>query len=195
MRQCPKCNAQFDDAWMSFCPEDGMILVDPSLAGIKSSADPSSSIPSEDPTLVYRQPVEPGSWAQTEVETPSQPVWTPPPVQPAPPSKWTPPVETPAQPQPWRPPPPPPYVKSPSPGIAVGSMVVGIASLVFGVLCFGPLIGVVAIALGIVALTQNKKMPQHVGGKGFAVAGIVMGSLSLLLYGGMVLFAILVNFV
>jgi len=74
-------------------------------------------------------------------------------------------------------------------------MVVGIASLVFGVLCFGPVIGVVAIALGIVALTQNKKMPQHVGGKGFAVAGIVMGSLSLLLYGGMVLFAILVNFV
>ena len=182
MRQCPKCNAQFDDAWMSFCPEDGMILVDPSLAGIKSSADPSSSIESEDPTLVYRPPVEPGSWAQTEVETPSQPVWTPP-------------VQTPAQPQPWRPPPPPPYVKSPSPGIAVGSMVVGIASLVLGVLCFGPVIGVVAIALGIVALTQNKKMPQHVGGKGFAVAGIVMGSLSLLLYGGMVLFAILVNFV
>lgn len=192
MRQCPKCNAQFDDAWMSFCPEDGMILVDPSLAGIRSSADPSST-PSEDPTLVYHPPVEPGSWAKTEVDVPSQPAWTPPPVQTPPTPQWTPPVQTPPQPQPWRPPPPPPYVKSPSPAIGVASMIVGILSMVFGILCFGPVIGIVAVVLGIVALMQHGKMPQHVGGKGFAIAGIVTGGISLLLYGGMILFAILVN--
>jgi Domain of unknown function (DUF4190) len=190
MRQCPKCNAQFDDAWMSFCPEDGMILVDPSLAGIKTSADPSSAVNSEDPTLVYHPPVQPGSWATPDTETP--PAWTPPVQTPTP--VWTPPVvQTPPQPQPWRPPPPPAYVKQPSPAIGVASMIVGILSMVFGVLCFGPVVGVVAVALGIVALTQNKKMPQHVGGRPFAIVGIVTGALSLLIYGGIVLFAILVN--
>jgi len=49
------------------------------------------------------------------------------------------------------------------------------------------------VALGIVALTQNKKTPQHVGGKPFAIVGIVTGGISLLIYGGIVLFAILVN--
>ena len=72
-------------------------------------------------------------------------------------------------------------------------MIVGILSMVFGVLCFGPVIGIVAVALGIVALTQNRNMPQQVGGKGFAIAGIVTGGLSLLIYGGIILFAILVN--
>jgi hypothetical protein len=194
MRQCPKCNAQFDDAWMSFCPEDGMILVDPSLAGIKTSADPSSSVQSEDPTLVYHPPVEPGSWATPDVQTSSEPVWTSP-AAPTPRSPaWTPPVvQTPPQPQPWRPPPPPAYPKSASPAIGVASMIVGILSMVFGILCFGPVIGVVAVALGIVALTQNRNTPQHVGGKGFAIAGIVTGGLSLLIYGGIILFAILVN--
>lgn len=190
MRQCPKCNAQFYDASMSFCPEDGMILVDPSLAGIRSSSDPSSSAPSEDPTLVYHAPVEPGSWATPEPETP--PAWTPPP-QTSPAPAWTPPmVQTPAQPA-WRPPPPPAYVKPPSPAIGVASMIVGIFSMVFGVLCFGPVMGIVAVALGIVALTQNKKSPQHVGGRGFAIAGVVLGGLSLLIYGGMILLAILMN--
>ena len=101
-------------------------------------------------------------------------------------------VQTPAQPA-WRPPPPPAYVKPPSPAIGVASMIVGIFSMVLGVLCFGPVMGIVAVALGIVALTQNKKSPQHVGGRGFAVAGVVTGGLSLLLYGGMILFAILMN--
>ena len=72
-------------------------------------------------------------------------------------------------------------------------MIVGILSMVFGILCFGPVIGIVAVVLGIVALMQNSKMPQQVGGKGFAIAGIVTGGISLLLYGGMILFAILVN--
>ena len=190
MRQCPKCNAQFDDAWMSFCPEDGMILVDPSLAGIKTSADPSSAVNSEDPTLVYRPPVEPGSWATPDASP--TPAWTPP-IQTPPNPAWTPPVVQTPQPQLWRPPPPPAYVKQPSPAIGVASMIVGILSMVFGILCFGPVIGIVAVALGIVALTQNKKTPQHVGGKPFAIVGIVTGGISLLIYGGIVLFAILVN--
>jgi hypothetical protein len=69
-------------------------------------------------------------------------------------------------------------------------MIVGILGMLFGVLCFGPVIGIVALVLGIIALTQNKKMPQHVGGRAFAIVGIVTGGLSLLIYGGLMLFFI-----
>ena len=181
MRVCPKCNAQFADPWMSFCPEDGMILVDPNLAGIRTSADPSSG-PPEDPTLLFRAPVEPGSWATPDVQTPPTPAWVPPAVHTPQP-----------QPQPWRPPPPPAYVKAPSQALGLASMIVGLLGLVFGVLCFGPVIGIVALVLGIIALTQNKKTPQYVGGRGFAIVGIVTGGLSLLIFGGMMLFFLLAN--
>lgn len=151
-----------------------MILVDPSLAGIRTSAEPGAP---EDPTLLFHPPVQPGSWATPEVQVP--PAWSPP-VQAPPPA-------------PWRPPPPPAYVKPPSQALGVASMIVGILGLVFGVLCFGPIIGIVALVLGIVALTQNKKTPQYVGGKPFAIIGIVTGGLSLLIFGGMMLFFLLVN--
>src|SRR4030095_1377895 len=176
MRQCPKCNKQFADALMSFCPDDGMILVDPSLAGIKTSADPSAGPTSQDPTLIFPPPVQPGSWAMPDVE-------------PSTPDPWVPVVQTPAaQPppvQPWRPPPPPAYPRSPSQALGVASMIVGILGMVFGVLCFGPVIGIVALVLGIIALVQNKKTPQYVGGKTFAIIGIITGGLSLLIYSGL----------
>ena len=154
-----------------------MILVDPSLAGIRSSADPG---PIEDATLLFHPPVQPGSWATPDVQTPPAPVWRPPEVQTPPP-------------QPWRPPPPPAYVKPPSQALGVASMIVGIFGLIFGVVCFGPIIGIVALVLGIVALTQNKKTPQYVGGKPFAIVGIVTGGLSLLIFGGMMLAFLLAN--
>jgi hypothetical protein len=72
-------------------------------------------------------------------------------------------------------------------------MIVGILGLVFGVFCLGPVVGIVALVLGIIALTQNKKTPQYVGGKGFAIVGVVTGGLSLLIFGGMMLFVILAN--
>ena len=85
------------------------------------------------------------------------------------------------------------YVKPPSQALGVASMIVGIFGLIFGVVCFGPVIGIVALVLGLVALTQNKKTPQSVGGKPFAIVGIVTGGLSLLIFGGMMLFFILAN--
>lgn len=115
----------------------------------------------DDPTLLYRAPAA-GSWANPEVYTPP--------------------------PQAWQPPPPPRYVKPPSQGLAVASMVVGILSIFLGILCFGPVMGIVAVVLGIIALSQHKKTPHLVGGKPFAIVGMVTGGLALLLYGGMVVF-------
>ena len=164
MRQCPKCNAQYSDAWLSFCPQDGSILVEAlvSTFGRIDEASPAA----DDPTLLYRAPAA-GSWANPEVYTPP--------------------------PQAWQPPPPPTYVKPPSQGIAVASMIVGILSILFGILCFGPVIGIIAIVLGIIALLQHKKTPQLVGGKPFAIVGIVTGGLALLLYGGITIFFLVLS--
>ena len=63
--------------------------------------------------------------------------------------------------------------------------------LVFGLVCFVPVIGIVALVLGIVALAQISKTPEYVGGKPFAVVGVVTGALSLLVFVGMMLFFIL----
>lgn len=72
-------------------------------------------------------------------------------------------------------------------------MITGILGLLFGILCFGPVIGIVSVVLGIIALAQIKKTPQLVGGKPFAIVGIVTGSLALLLYGGMTIFFIVLS--
>jgi len=56
-----------------------------------------------------------------------------------------------------------------------------IASLICGVLCFFlPLLNIIAIVLGIVALGHIKKNP-NLEGKNYAIAGIVLGSLSVII--------------
>lgn len=165
MKQCPRCNAQYTDAWLSFCPHDGTMLVE-SLVSTFGRGDVSAP-PSENATLLFRPPVEPGSWAQPDVYAPP--------------------------PQVWQPPPPPAYVKAPSQGLAIASMVTGILGLLFGILCFGPVIGIISVVLGFIALSQNKKTPNLVGGRSFAIVGIVTGGLALLLYGGMTIFFIVLS--
>jgi hypothetical protein len=88
----------------------------------------------------------------------------PPPVRPVPITPLTPPANTSA--------------------MAVWAMIVGIIS----VLCC-QLLGPVAIVLGAVALSNIKNQPQ-LAGRGFAITGIVLGGLSLLIIMGIVLFAI-----
>ncbi len=87
----------------------------------------------------------------------------------------------------WQPPPPPSYVPMQSSGLGTASMIVGIASMV----CLGPIPAIVAIVLGAMTLSQIKKSPATVGGKQQAVTGIVTGSLALLIYGGILIFYIL----
>jgi hypothetical protein len=85
----------------------------------------------------------------------------------------------------WQPPPPPPYRSEfarPSQALALASMITAIAGLVFGLFCFGPLPGIAALIMGIVALSQIKKTPDKVTGKPYAVAGIIIGSINLLFF-------------
>ncbi len=59
-------------------------------------------------------------------------------------------------------------------GLAIGALVCAILGL-----CV-PGLGLVAIVLGIVALTQASSKPQTHGGKGMAIAAIIVGAVSLL---------------
>jgi len=79
-------------------------------------------------------------------------------------------------------PPPAPYVRPPSQGLAIGSMITGILGLLVGTFCLGPIPGIVALILGLIALSQIKKYPERVGGKPFAIVGIVTGGLTVLFY-------------
>jgi hypothetical protein len=61
-------------------------------------------------------------------------------------------------------------------GLAIASLVLGIASIPW---CFGLLAGLPAIILGFIGAKRAKHDPKGYGGRGLAMAGIVLGCLSL----------------
>ena len=67
-------------------------------------------------------------------------------------------------------------------------MVIGIISVTVGWMCLGPIPGIAAIIMGAIALSQMKKTPDRVGGKPMAVVGVVTGSVTLLVYIGVMIF-------
>jgi len=48
--------------------------------------------------------------------------------------------------------------------------------------CFGPLPGIAAVVMGLVALSQIKKTPEKAGGKPYAITGIVIGGVVIVFY-------------
>ena len=60
-------------------------------------------------------------------------------------------------------------------------MIVGFAGILLS-WCFGPVPGIIALVLGLVALSQIKKSPEKFGGKGMAITGIVVGALTVAFY-------------
>ncbi len=63
-------------------------------------------------------------------------------------------------------------------GLAVTSMVLGILGLLTACV---PILSIIALVLGIVALVKASQRPAEYGGKGFAIAGVCLGGLSLVL--------------
>lgn len=73
---------------------------------------------------------------------------------------------------------PPPLNRAPPPhtaGLAIASLVLGI----LGLSCFSFLAGIPALILGIIALNKIGKSAGLLQGQGFAIAGLVMGGISL----------------
>jgi hypothetical protein len=166
MKRCPTCNLTFQEEWLSFCTQDGTTLIDEAL----SASDPP-------PTIVAPAQPHTPAWNTPSADLPpSSPERRPP--QRAVPE--------------WQPPPPPSYIQPQSKSLATASMVLGIISVTVGWLCFGPIPGIASIILGGVALSQIKKTPERVGGKQMAWIGVITGSVTVLLYAGLMIFYILV---
>jgi hypothetical protein len=74
--------------------------------------------------------------------------------------------------------------------MATGSLVCGLVSLPGYIVCLGFPLGIIAVVLGIVALTQLNKAPQQKG-REMAIAGIVIGGIGFLLLGALFVFGAL----
>lgn len=61
-------------------------------------------------------------------------------------------------------------------GMAVASMVLGILAIPLGCVGVGIVLGLVALILGIVALMAINREPERLGGKGYALTGIITGA-------------------
>jgi len=176
MKYCPLCKRRFDETWLSFCSDDGTPLIqeltpptDPNWN--PQIRQPKVQTPDEQETKwLPREPPLAGSWIAPDERPPMSP-------------------------GPWAPPPPPaplPYVAGTkrSEGMAIASMITGIAGLLLAG-CFGPIPGIVAVVLGLIALSQIKKSPEKFGGKPYATAGVIIGAVSILFYALILLWMIL----
>jgi hypothetical protein len=169
MKYCPQCQKRYSESWLSFCSDDGTALIQE----LTPPADPNWN------------PQIRGPQVQTPDEQETR--WLP---RDAPaPGGWIAPDERPPMsPGPWQPPPPPaPLIRTqPSQGLAVASMVVGIAGLLLAA-CFGPIPGIVALVLGLTALSQIKKSPEKYAGKPYATAGVIIGGATIAVYALMII--------
>ncbi|HSB27946.1 MAG TPA: DUF4190 domain-containing protein [Pyrinomonadaceae bacterium] len=170
MKYCPQCHKQYTENWITFCSDDGTILIDTGYPANQQTPTPGSQHPystpyQEPPTWRSPDPNAPGGWVSPDQSTP-----TPAPA--------------------WQPPRPPAvYPRSQQTnGLATASMILGIIGLFIG-FCLGPLPGIAALILGLVAINQIKKAPQN--GRPLAIVGVVTGSLSLLFYGMLFIFWII----
>jgi hypothetical protein len=74
-----------------------------------------------------------------------------------------------------------PY-SAPNQVLGIVSLILGISSLISVCCSLGIVLNLGAIITGVIALILNKKDPQAYGGRGMAIAGIVIGGLLLLFY-------------
>lgn len=65
-------------------------------------------------------------------------------------------------------------------GLAITSLVLGIASIALSFFCIGFLLVIPGIVTGVIALVKINKEPALFGGKGLAIGGIVMSCVPLL---------------
>ncbi|MCA1578938.1 MAG: DUF4190 domain-containing protein [Acidobacteria bacterium] len=175
MKYCPQCNRQYNEVWLTFCSDDGSLLIEELSPPVDPNWDPKIRDPkvttaSEQETQwLPRDPPMPPAWVAPDERPPMSPM-------------------SPG----WQPPPPPARpVHQQSQTLAVASMIIGILGLVLG--CLGPIPGVLAVILGWMALSQIKKNPYTTSGKSMAIIGVVTGSLTILLYGLLFLWLLLVG--
>ena len=162
MKRCPLCSRTYEDNALSFCLTDGSALVKDEPAA-RSSFPPAPTIQAPPPASDWSAPPapvtpSPGAWNSGGLPPQSTPVWG---------GGYQQSVSSPV------------YGPTPDQGLAIGSLVCGILSF----LCCSVFTGIPAIVMGIMALNKEKNDPLRYGGKGMAIGGIVLGSLSVVILG------------
>lgn len=161
MKQCPRCQRNYDDDQLNFCLDDGEMLI--------LMARPQTRYADAQPPTVLLD--------QSRVTNPSN--WPA-----SPPAQWQQ-AAMQQTPQQYL------VNRSPDQTLAVVSLCFGIASITVGWCCSsGILFSLVALITGFMALSKLKKDPQRYGGRGMAIGGIVTGiiyfaviALFILIYG------------
>lgn len=173
MKYCPQCNRQYPDA-NTFCTDDGSLL--------REELSPARD-PNWDPRI--RDP-------QTDAASERPTEWLPR-DRPAP-AAWLPPDERAPMTGPWQPQPAPAplrsNVKPPPSAMATASFVCGGIAVLFGLFCPVPIPAILATIFGLIALSRYRDNPE-LPGRGFAIAGLVMGGVSLAMFILILLSAIL----
>jgi hypothetical protein len=160
MKRCPNCSCTYEDDALSFCLQDGTVLVKEEPASGSFEAPAPVAPP---PVADWSAPPAPAvprvsSWG--DVGNPPE----------APAAEWG----VGGYPQI---PPSPGFIQKKEQGLAIASLVCGVLSF----LCCSVFTGIPAIVLGILAMMKEKSDPARYGGKGMAIGGIVLGAVSILI--------------
>ena len=166
MKRCPKCGQTYADQNLNFCLNDGELLMfqadTPREPQFANEPPPTRFADDSPPTIVMDSPraTNPTGYPTPE-RWQGQQILTPPGHYPAQYGSFV----------------------SPDQTLAIISTILGAASLTIGWCCYtGLLLGPAAMITGFIALSMNKRDPMKHGGRGFGIAGIVMGGLVLIGY-------------
>ena len=174
MKRCPRCNQNYADDALNFCLNDGEMLLlnaDDPPPTIFSDRDQTSS--GETPTVLLNTPrvTNQGSWQSAPPPAPWQPVD---------------PVTQGSQFATG-------FSRSPDQTLPTISMILGVASILL-ICCWGGLpLGAAALVTGFLGMRNADSDPTRYGGRGLAIAGMVLGIVSFLASFIFLIFGVLVR--
>lgn len=153
MKQCPRCNQTYTDDQLNFCLNDGELLTNLASASTRYADD-------SPPTIILDQArvTNPANWPASS-STPAQ--WQPQNLQNQPYGS-------------------PQFVQKRDQTLPTIAMILGILSIAL-ICCYGGIwMGLPAAILGFLGMRNADTDPGRYGGRGMAIAGMVLGAVSLL---------------
>lgn len=164
MKQCPRCRQTYIDENLNFCLEDGELLT-----SVLQEPPPARYADDPPPTVLLNESrvTNPVSWPTASPS--SSPT--------SPPEKWQPGQQD-MQYQPFTS--PGGFVQSRDQTLPTISLILGIASIVL-ICCYGGIwLGLPAAVLGFLGMKNADSDGSRYGGRSMAIAGMVLGGVSLL---------------
>lgn len=160
MKICPVCQQTYEDDYLNFCLNDGTTL----NQAVKDDAPPTIYMDRARTTNEM-------NWRDTNTPPVSAPMsaWQNPSMQ-------NPSIQQPNQNQLYS----PTFLRGQDQTLPIVSLVLGILGLVF-ICCYGGFpFGIAALITGYLGFTNANNNPTQYGGRGMALAGLILGGVSLL---------------